>query len=65
MNNMTYSVDVKFTRGDKRVTYTKEYVITEICEGINGYKTPVWTVMSIMPNTDLIENKNMTKNESI
>jgi len=66
MNDMTYSVDVKFTKGDKRVTYTKEYIITEIVEGINGYKVPVWTVLSIMPNTDFIENKNISiKNESI
>lgn len=47
MNNMTYSIDVNFCKGDKRITYTKDYVITEIVEGINGYKQPVWQIISI------------------
>ncbi len=50
---MTYSIDVKFTRGDKRITYTKDYVITEIVDGINGYKAPVWEIVSI----ECINNK--------
>ena len=47
MNNMTYSINVNFCKGDKRITYTKDYVITEIVEGINGYKNPVWEIVSI------------------
>lgn len=50
MNDMTYSVDIEFDRGDKRITYTKEYIITEIVEGINGYKQPVWKIESIEKN---------------
>ena len=52
---MTFEVDVKFCKGDKRITYTQEYVITEICEGINGYKQPVWKIESI-------EKSNNSKN---
>ena len=44
---MTYSIDVKFCKGDKRITYTKDYIITEVVEGINGYKSPVWQIVSI------------------
>lgn len=50
MNDMTYSVDIEFDKGDKRITYTKEYIITEIVEGINGYKQPVWKIESIEKN---------------
>lgn len=50
MNDMTYSVDIEFNKGDKRITYTKEYIITEIVEGINGYKQPVWKIESIEKN---------------
>ena len=47
---MTFEVDVKFCKGDKRITYTQEYVITEICDGTNGYKQPVWKIESIEKN---------------
>ena len=51
---MTYSVDVKFSKGDKRITYTNEYVITEIVTMLSGtYKNPVWEIISI----EHIDNK--------
>lgn len=51
---MTYSVDVKFSKGDKRITYTSEYVITEIVTMLSGtYKNPVWEIISI----EHIDNK--------
>ena len=56
---MTYSIDIKFAKGDKRITYTKEHVITEIVEGINGYKSPVWKIISIEHIDNSTEDKNI------
>ena len=57
---MTYSIDIKFTKGDKRITYTKEHVITEIVSGINGYKDPIWEIISIEKIDNSIEERNIT-----
>jgi len=45
--DMKFTVDIEFKKGDKRITYTKTHVITEIVSFINGYKDPVWEIESI------------------
>lgn len=62
LKKMTFEVDVKFARGDRRITHTKEYIITEVCDGINGYKQPVWKIESIEKNNCSEESKNILIN---
>lgn len=45
-----YPVSIK--EGDKRITETEEYVITEVCTGINGFGHPFWSYLSIERKTD-------------
>ena len=33
--------------GDTRVTETKEYIIVEVCESINGFGHPWWKKISV------------------
>ena len=33
---------VKLSQGDKRVTYTKDYIVIEECTGLNGFNEPFW-----------------------
>jgi hypothetical protein len=39
---------VKLSRGDKRVTYTKDYIVIEECNGLNGFSGPFWEQSKIL-----------------
>lgn len=38
---------IKVKPGDIRQTFTDEYVITEVCDGNNGFGRPFWKKVSI------------------
>ena len=42
---------VKLSQGDKRVTYTKDYIVIEECTGLNGFNEPFWEQMEILNKT--------------
>ena len=62
---MNYSIDIKFAKGDKRITYTKEHIITEVVEGINGYRDPIWKILSIEHVDELDKNINVLSNDQM
>jgi len=33
---------VKVLKGDKRVTYTRDYIVIEECTGFSGFAKPFW-----------------------
>jgi hypothetical protein len=39
---------VKLSQGDKRVTYTKNYIVIEECTGFNGFNEPSWEQREIL-----------------
>jgi hypothetical protein len=39
---------VKLSQGDKRVTYTKDYIVIEECIGFNGFNEPFWEQREIL-----------------
>ena len=39
---------VKLSQGDKRVTYTKNYIVIEECTGLNGFNVPFWEQREIL-----------------
>lgn len=39
---------VKLSQGDKRVTYTKDYIVIEECTGFNGFDEPFWKQIEIL-----------------
>ena len=39
---------VKLSQGDKRVTYTKDYIVIEECTGLNGFNEPFWEQREIL-----------------
>ena len=47
---INYPVPIKI--GDKRITETEQYVITEVCSGTNGFGHPFWDYVSIERKTD-------------
>jgi len=38
---------MKVEEGDIRKTYTNEYVLTEICNGSDGFGTPTWDKVAV------------------
>ena len=42
---INYRIGVK--KGDIRKTYTNEYVLTEVCNGSDGFGTPQWNKVAI------------------
>jgi len=44
-SGINYRMSVK--KGDIRKTYTNEYVLTEICNGSNGFGTPTWDKVAV------------------
>ena len=54
---------VKLSQGDKRVTYTKDYIVIEECTSFNGFDEPFWKQIEILNKSQndtiiLILNKN-------
>ena len=54
---------VKLSQGDKRVTYTKDYIVIQECTGFNGFDEPFWKQIEILNKRQndtiiLILNKN-------
>lgn len=47
---INYLVSIK--EGDKRITVTEQYIITEVCTGINNFGHPYWSYLSIERKTD-------------
>ena len=39
---------VKLSQGDKRVTYTKDYIVIEECTSFNGFNEPFWEQREIL-----------------
>ncbi len=39
---------VKISPGDKRATYTKDYIVIEECTGLNGFNMPFWEQREIL-----------------
>lgn len=39
---------VKLSKGDKRVTYTKDYIVIEECTGFSGANEPFWEQREIL-----------------
>jgi hypothetical protein len=39
---------VKLSQGDKRVTYTKDYIVIEECTAVEGFYKPVWKQREIL-----------------
>jgi hypothetical protein len=39
---------VKLSQGDKRVTYTKDYIVIEECTGFSGTNEPFWEQREIL-----------------
>jgi hypothetical protein len=39
---------VKLSRGDKRITYTKDYIVIEECTGFSGFNEPFWEQREIL-----------------
>ena len=39
---------VKLSQGDKRITYTKDYIVIEECTGLNGFNMPFWEQREIL-----------------
>lgn len=52
---VNYRMRVK--KGDIRKTFTEEYVLTEICDGTNGFGMPFWDKVSIEKRDTDDENK--------
>ena len=50
---------VKVQKGDVRKTYTQEYVITEVCDGCNGFGCPQWTKTTV----EKLQNEETHKEE--
>jgi hypothetical protein len=42
---------VKLSQGDKRVTYTKDYIVIEECTGFDGFNEPFWEQREILNKT--------------
>jgi uncharacterized protein YcfL len=42
---------VKLSQGDKRATYTKDYIVIEECTGFNCANEPFWKQMEILNNS--------------
>ena len=51
---ITYRVKVQ--KGDVRKTYTQEYVITEVCDGVNGFGNPFWEKVSVEKRSIEVES---------
>lgn len=49
------SYKMKVKKGDIRTTETDEYVLTEVCTGINGFGCPLWEKVSIQNKNTSID----------
>lgn len=54
---------VPISKCDVRLTITKDYVIVEKCEGMNGFDEPVWKCVAITNNDSTITNELIRKFE--
>ena len=57
---------VKIHRGDIRKTYTEDYILTERCNGCNGFGIPQWEDVSIekIANEDVSKQRESTDKDS-
>ena len=46
---------VPISKDDVRLTITKDYILVEKCNGINGFRQPWWICTEIVPNNDTIQ----------